>query len=264
MSSEYPNPEVDPTPNAFGVRDPVSSGQGVLGVIPARGGSKGVRRKNVRSLGGKPLIAHAIEAAREAECIARFVVSTDDCEIAQVARSWGAEIPFLRPPELATDQAAMVPVIIHAVEWLEQKGAAYPTIVVVQPTSPFISASLIDSAYARFLELGADTLVSLAKVEHHPYWLKTVERGYAFPFLNIPGLPTRRQDLPSLYAVNGAVYITSRDMLLKKKGRECSFATQIEGEKVGVITVEDQEALEIDTEMNLRMADLIFSVRQEI
>ncbi|HLE57406.1 MAG TPA: acylneuraminate cytidylyltransferase family protein, partial [Rhodothermia bacterium] len=143
----------------------------VLAVIPARGGSKGVPRKNLVQLCGRPLIAYTIEAGLSAKSVSRLVVSTEDEEIASVARSLGADVPFIRPATLATDAAQSLPVVQHAVQAVEEfEGAPYEVIVMLQPTTPLRTADDIDSAVTLLLESGADSVVSVVDVGgHHPY-----------------------------------------------------------------------------------------------
>lgn len=233
-----------------------------LGLIPARGGSKGVPKKNIRELGGKPLIAHTIEAALKCQSLDRIVVSTDDPEIADVARSCGAEVPFMRPGELATDAASTIPVIVHAAETLAADGYRFDSVATIQTTSPFATSELLSRACTKFQESKADTLVALEEVHHHPFWLKTIAQEFVFPFIQFPGIATRRQDLPPLYCVNGLVYITSYDMLMKKKGQEASYATQIEGERVTALVLQGHERFEIDTEHDLQLAEAILSIER--
>lgn len=240
-----------------------NSGAGILGLIPARGGSEGVPGKNIRELGGKPLLGYSIEAALNSRCIDRVIVSTDDEEIAEVAKRFGADVPFMRPADLATSEMPTLPVLVHAAEILSARGQTLKTIISVQATSPFVSSDLIDRAYERFLDSNADTLVCLRETHFHPFWMKTVERGYVYPFIQFPGIATRRQDLPELYCINGAVYVTSHETLLKKRDLHASYATQMEGEKVAALILNEVEAFEIDTEHDLRLADLILRERHD-
>jgi len=182
----------------------------VLGLIPARGGSRGVPRKNIRLLGGKPLIGYTIEAARDARRIDRFIVSTEDAEIASVARTLGAEVPFDRPSELARDETPMVPVIAHAIDAMTASGWAPDAVCLLQPTYPFRSASEIDACIEKLEATRADCIISVHHVPHNfnPHWVYfqspdgslRIATGEAEP---IP----RRQELPSAFHRSGSVYV---------------------------------------------------------
>lgn len=184
----------------------------VLGIITARGGSKGVPGKNLKLLGGKPLIAHTVEAV--ADCaLDRVILSTEDSRIAGAARALGVDVPFMRPAELAGDETPHLPVIQHAVRWLDEHQAYRPdAVVILQPTSPLRSAIDI-SAALRMLELSdADAVVSVTEVPAHVHpmrMLRVDEGGYATLFVNgepVRNRINRRQELPKAWVMNGAVY----------------------------------------------------------
>lgn len=186
----------------------------VLGLITARGGSKGIPGKNIAPCGGKPLIAWSIAASREAHCVTRTVVSTDDDAIARVAREHGAEIPFLRPAELATDTSTSIDVAKHALHWLQDhEGWKTDVLVLLQPTSPLRTGRHIDDAFALLTD-DADSVVSVIEVPHlfKPWLVLSVENGYLQDFYKqeLPFDRFRRQGQPVLYARNGPVVIASR------------------------------------------------------
>lgn len=186
-----------------------------FGVVPARGGSKGVPRKNLRRVGRLSLLGHAIASAQESTRLDRFVVSTDDPEIADAARRHGAEAPFLRPGELATDEAGMVPVLRHAVQWLEATAGVRPDIVVtLQPTSPFRTGADIDGAIEKLLVTGADSVQTVTEAAYHPYFMKVLEGDRALPLFPEGRKYVRRQDAPPVYQPSGAVYVTRYDVLM--------------------------------------------------
>lgn len=190
----------------------------VLGIVTARGGSKGVPRKNIRMLGGKPLIAWTADAARAASRLARTVVSTEDEEIAKVAREVGLEVPVMRPVELAQDTTPSLPVVQHMVRALEEMGDRYDAICLLQPTSPFRRASEIDGCLALLESSGADSVVSVLPipVDHHPYWAYLVGDDGALRLATGEAAPTtRRQDLPPAVHRNGSVYAMRRDVLIE-------------------------------------------------
>lgn len=188
-----------------------------LAIIPARGGSKGLPGKNLRPLAGKPLIAWSIEAARGAASIGRVVVSTDDEAIAEVARRHGAEVPFLRPAELALDDTPTLPVLQDTIRRLGEAGYRPDAVVTLQPTSPLRTARHIDEATALFMaNPEADSLVSCVEIPHvyHPRSVMRLDgQGYLRPFLDGP-MPNRRQAKEPVFARNGAaIYVTRLDCL---------------------------------------------------
>jgi len=154
-----------------------TQGLRILGVIPARGGSKGVPGKNIRALGDKPLIAHTIECALATNRVTRTIVSTDDQAIADVARQWGADVPFMRPPELATDTALAIPTLQHALQATEALDqSTYDALVMLQPTTPFRTERDLDAALALLEKSGADSVISVVDVEgHHPARMKYMD-----------------------------------------------------------------------------------------
>lgn len=229
----------------------------VLGVIPARGGSKTVPRKNLRPLGGRPLIAWTFQAARESARLGRTICTTDDEEIAALARQAGIEVPFLRPAELARDDTPTLPVVQHAVGALEQGGYRPEVVVLLQPTSPLRRAAHIDAAVDLLEATGADSVVSVVQVPHNfnPVSLLRVEAGRLVPYLPGEGVRVlRRQDKPEVWARNGAaVYVTRRDVLMQGDsffGRDCR-----------PLVMSREESVDIDDEMDLVMAEALLAHR---
>lgn len=189
----------------------------ILAIIPARGGSKGIPRKNIKVLAGKPLITYTIEAALQARSLDRVIVSTDDAEIAEVARQFGAEV-MMRPDELAQDETPTLPVLQNVVARLAEEGYKPDAVMTLQPTSPLRQVHHIDEAAAEFLaDPKADSLVSCVQVPHHFHPLslmKTNDEGYLEPYIAQEKLVTRRQDKGQVFARNGAaVYITRTEKL---------------------------------------------------
>lgn len=180
----------------------------ILGIITARGGSKSVPRKSVLEAGGKPLIAWTIQAAKRSKSLDRLLVSTDDDEIAEVSRKFGAEVPFMRPAELARDDSPHMDVLLHALSWLEKNDNYVPDfIILLQPTSPLRMAEDIDAAVKTMRDKNADAAQSVYLDSNHA-WDEFVKgsRGYV-----------RRQDVKGRYVLNGAVYVIRRSVLLKEK-----------------------------------------------
>lgn len=189
-------------------------GRRILAVIPARGGSKGLPGKNIRPLGGRPLIAWSIEAGLQSRFVDRVIVSTDSNEIADVARAAGAEVPFLRPPELATDDAKGVDAIIHAIDWYRGKCDPFDLVLVLQPTSPLRTPEDIDRAVELFFKKKACSVVSVCQTDHHPWWANTLPAdGSMKDFLRPELSNTNRQNLPVFYRLNGAIYLTDISFL---------------------------------------------------
>jgi len=190
-----------------------------LGIITARGGSKGIPRKNIRFLGAKPLLQYTAEAALAAKRLTRVVLSTEDKEIAEVGRQCGLEVPFMRPPELARDEMPTLPVLQHAVRALEAAGESYDAICLLQPTTPFRSSENIDACIQLLAESGADCVMTVLPVpaEHNPHWvyfrngdgLLRLSTGEETPI-------SRRQMLPPAYHREGSVYVTRRDILMEQ------------------------------------------------
>jgi CMP-N,N'-diacetyllegionaminic acid synthase len=193
----------------------------ILCVIPARGGSKGLPGKNIRLLAGVPLIGHSIRCARMCPRIARTIVSTDSGEIAAVARANGADVPFMRPVELAQDQTPMLPVLQHALREMERlDGMRYGSVLLLDPTSPGRIPSDVAECVRRLEgDPAADGVVGVSRPEFNPYWHCIVEReGYMAPL--IPGADRfdRRQDVPTVYRINASVYLWRRAFLLEVQG----------------------------------------------
>lgn len=183
----------------------------VLAIIPARGGSKGIPRKNIRSLAGRPLIAWTISAAKCAIGIDRTIVSTDDEEIAKVCMENGAEVPFMRPRELARDNTPGLAPVLHALDMLP----GFDSILLLQPTSPLRSTADIQAVLAIASETGAPSVVSVNEVTEHPNWMyHRSEDGLLHPLM-ANEKTSRRQDLPPLYVLNGAIYYAKADWLRK-------------------------------------------------
>ena len=181
-----------------------------LGIIPARGGSKRLPGKNISLLNGKPLIAYTVEAAQHSSRLWRSVVSTDDPEIAEVARRLGAETPFLRPAAIASDASPMLGVIEHALRHLEQAGEMIDAVVLLQPTSPFRTSRHVDEAIELFERTGADTVTSVCCAQHHPYYGWTVREGELTPFFSLAHQAMTRQELPPAFFENGAIFVIKR------------------------------------------------------
>jgi CMP-N,N'-diacetyllegionaminic acid synthase len=225
-----------------------------LGVIPARGGSKSIPRKNAKVIAGKPLLAWTVESALRSKTLNQVIVSTDDEEIAGIGRKWGARVPFIRPFELAQDDTPTLPVIQHAVSWLESTEGYIPEIVLLlQPTSPLRRTEHIDQAVELLLQTGADSVVSVCLSEQSPYWMKRLEGDRVFPFLNKAPEYTRRQDLPRVYRLNGALYATRYDVLMRQR--------RILGEDTRAIVMDAGSSIDIDSQLDFKIAEMLLAER---
>ncbi len=186
-------------------------GRHLLALVVARGGSKGLPRKNVLMAGGRPLIAWTIAAAQAARSVDRIVLSSDDEEIMQTAEAWGCEVPFQRSADLATDVATSMDVVRDALIRLP----GYDHVLLLQPTSPLRTGADIDAAFDLLRERGAPSCVSVSEVEQSPFWMYRVgDNDQLASLLPMPAGATRRQDLPVVHALNGAIYIARVDWLL--------------------------------------------------
>ena len=213
----------------------------VLGLIPARGGSKGIPRKNIKDLNGYPLIAYSIKQGQKSKLLDRLIVSTDDDEIKAVAESFEVEVPFIRPDYLADSKSSSLDVILHALNWLESQGEYYDAVCLLQPTSPFRPDGIIDKAIEKFKEEKFDSLVSLRALPDHfnPHWTFYKDKN---GFLKAPiqgKLITRRQDLPKYYHRDGAIYLLRVESLRK--------TNKLLGTLIGGLEIESPKLINIDT-----------------
>lgn len=227
----------------------------VLGVIPARGGSRGVPRKNIRPLAGRPLIAWTIEAAKKSRLLARTVVSTEDEEIARVARECGGDVPFLRPATLAADDAKTLPVLVHALQAVEAAEVRrFDYVLTLQPTSPFRTADDID-ALLRLLDPARPASgASVVAADSHPLKAKRIDNGRLvdyFPDHPEPeGAP--RQDLPRAWVRNGALYVTRKDVLL---------GGSLYGGDTVAYEMPAERSLDINTSLDFEFAEFLAAKR---
>jgi CMP-N,N'-diacetyllegionaminic acid synthase len=219
-----------------------------LGVIPARGGSKGIPRKNLRVVAGRPLLAYTADAARGSRRLTRSVVSTDDPAVADAARSLGLEVPFMRPADLALDTTPMLPVLQHAARVMGEAGFTAEAIVLLQPTSPLRRAEHIDRAVALLEETGADSVVTVIEVPHqfNPVSVMRLDGPRLAPYLDGP-IVTRRQDKPRVYARNGPAVLAVRAAVLERGslyGDDCRPLVMDAAESVDLDSPADLEHLE--------------------
>ena len=233
--------------------------QYIVGFIFARGGSQGIPRKNIRHLAGEPLIAYAIETALQSEFINRVVVSTDDDKIAQVAQEFGAEIPFLRPKELAQNKSPEWRAWQHAIRTLKEKdhGRELDVFVSIPPTAPLRIAQDVDNTIQTFLTSDADIVITVKKASRHPSFNMVTldEQNCVKLVLPLNKLITRRQDAPSVYDMTTVAYVASPKFIMESKG-------VFEG-KVKAVLIPEERALDIDTELDFKFAECLMTNRMK-
>lgn len=225
-----------------------------LAFIPARAGSKGIKDKNIKELAGKPLIAYTIEEAAKSNIFKDIVVSTDSTKIAEVARLYGANVPFLRPKELALDDSPTMDAIFHCLDYMINNGKKHDIIMLLQPTSPLRQWYHIKEAYELFNEKQADFVVSLCECEHSPLWTNTIDEDLRMDnFIRQEVKNVRRQDLATYYRLNGAVYVAKVDKLLEEKsffGRNSYAYIMNKYSSVDIDSIEDFEFAEFVLKKN--------------
>nr|WP_287938024.1 acylneuraminate cytidylyltransferase family protein [Algoriphagus sp.] len=225
----------------------------VLGLIPARGGSKGIPGKNIKSLQGKPLLEYTFESAKESLFLSKIVLSSDDQEIIQVASKIGLEVPFVRPSILSTDSTPTLPVILHALDFFEEKGESFDAVCLLQTTNPFRRKGLVDESIRVFIESQADALISVLPVPHefNPHWVfEPTPNGMLSIATGESQIITRRQDLPPAYFRDGAIYITKTSVLRNKKS--------LYGEKLAFIVGDVERYVNLDTPKDWEKAEILY------
>ena len=221
----------------------------ILGIIPARGGSKGIPGKNIRNLAGHPLLEYAVNAANASKIIDRLILSTDSEEIAAVGRRLGIEVPFIRPGELAKDDTPMVPVLEHAVASLEESGWSPDIVVLLQPTSPLRKGQHIVDAVEMLHISKCDSVASVVEVPRHysPDYVMRIEDGKLVNFLVGGYNFTRRQEARPAYSRDGTVYVVRRDVIMNTHslyGKDCRPLIIPNDESINIDTIEDWENAE--------------------
>lgn len=220
------------------------NGKTVLGIIPARGGSKGVPRKNIRDVAGKPLIAWSIEEAKKSKYIDRLILSSEDVEIIKVAQEWGCDVPFVRPAELSQDDTPGIEPILHAIRSLP----GYDYVVMLQPTSPLRKVEDIDGCIELCVSKQVSACVSVTEPDKSPYWMFTVaDDGLMHPLIEQTEIIPRRQDLPKVFALNGAVYVSESAVMLEQR----TFLT----ENTIAYIMPKKASIDIDTEEDISIAE---------
>jgi CMP-N-acetylneuraminic acid synthetase len=226
----------------------------VLGIIPARGGSKGIPGKNLMLLAGRPLLAYTADAVKESKRLTRTIVTTDDHRIAECAQSLGMEVPFVRPSSLAGDDVAMLPVLQHALEALQTESFSADIVVLLQPTSPLRRGEHIDAAVTWLERAGGDSVVSVVEVPHqfNPTSVMRIDGGLLTGFLDGPAV-TRRQDKPRVYARNGPAVLAVKASVLREGS--------LYGTRVWPLVMSPEDSLDIDTPWDVRLVECVLSAR---
>lgn len=225
----------------------------ILGLIPAREGSKGIPGKNIRILGQQPLIAYSIKDGLAANYLTKVVVSTDGEKIAEIAKSYNCEVPFIRPKELAKDNTPSIDVVLHTLDFFEQKGEIFDAVCLLQPTSPFRPVGFVDECIQKFLNTKADCLISMQEVPHeyNPHWtFKMDEEGSLSIYTGDTILIPRRQELPPAYHRDGSVYISKVSIIREKR-------LLVGGKTVGILSNKSFYA-NLDTEKDWEKAELTY------
>lgn len=221
----------------------------ILAIIPARGGSKGIPHKNIMKICKKPLIAYSIEAAKESKYIDYILVSTDDTCIKEVSLSYGAKVPFLRPDEISTDRAKSIDVVLHGIDYLKEHNENFDYVILLQPTSPLRTSDDIDTAIESVIEANKDSLISVCECSENPILMRTIEREKLKPVLEFNGDNLRRQELPTFYVFNGAIYINKVDMLQNKK--------EFVDENTMPFIMDSTKSIDIDNMIDAKIAEMI-------
>lgn len=217
----------------------------ILGIIPARGGSKGIPHKNIINICGKPLIAYTIEAGLGSKYIDYLMVSTDDKEIADASKKHGAEVPFLRPSELAADTSKTIDAVLHGLNTLKRQKKVFDVLVLLQPTQPLRTALDIDGAIIKFFANGCRSLASVSEVDDHPILIRSIENDSLKRILNISST-CRRQDMPKYYRINGCIYINS----ISEINRSTSF-----NDNIVPYVMEKEKSVDIDDYKDIAIAE---------
>ena len=221
----------------------------ILAIIPARGGSKGIRRKNLQKLSGKPLIAHTIIAAKKTKSINKIIVSTDDKEIGKISKNNGAEVPFLRPKQISKDTSSIIEVIKHVLKFLQENQSYVPDIIILlQPTSPLRTSQLITKTINTLKKSKATSVITVSKITKHPYAAYWLKNDFLKPFEKNFTKYSRRQEFPDLFFPTGAVYTFWYDTLKK--------FNSLHGPKIKPIVVHDED-IDIDNLRDLFFAEMM-------
>lgn len=222
----------------------------ILGLIPARGGSKSIPNKNIKIFNGQPLINYAIKNSLESKYITHTVVTTDSHEIAEIARESGALVPFIRPKKLARDTSLDLPVMEHAINWYKEQGQSFDYMVFLRPTNPFRVATDIDKAIEMIIGSKFDSIRGVSEVGYSPFWMKKILRNELIDFIDSPYSESRRQDLPKVFQANGTVEVINITTITKKSSRF--------GDYIAPYMMDEISRVDIDTELDFEIAEYLY------
>lgn len=229
----------------------------ILAIIPARGGSKRLPRKNILPLNNKPLIAWSIDAAQKSKYISDILVSTDNQEIADIAKTYGAWVPFLRPKTLSSDTSGSYEVVEHAINFCKKLNKTYDFVLLLQPTSPLRCAEDIDAAVDFLISKSADAVTTVCKAEHSPIWANTLPDSLNMDqFENEEYKDIRSQDLPRYYRLNGAIYLVKTERLLAERSFSLSKNTF-------AYVMTQERSIDIDTKLDFCIAETIINYNED-
>lgn len=227
-----------------------------LAIIPARSGSKGLKDKNIKMLNEKPLLAYSIEAAKESGLFDEIMVSTDSEEYAEIAKQWGAKVPFLRLQELSNDTASSWEVVRDVIERYKNSGLEFDTVALLQPTSPLRSSDDIINGYEVMKEMSANFVVAVCEMDHSPLWANTLPTDFSMENFIRPEVVTMpRQSIPTYYRINGALYIIKVDYLMK--------TTDVYSEKSYATIMKKESSIDIDDQMDFTIAEVLMTERNK-
>ncbi len=227
----------------------------IIGLIPARGGSKNIEKKNITLLNNNPLIYYTIKAASESKLIDKVIVSTDDEEIASVAKKFGAEVPFIRPSEYSEDSSKDIDVIKHLFDWGALNNLKDINLIAyLRPTTPFKTAAIIDNCISTMKSGNFSSVRTVTEVEgvFHPYWMFKSKNDILTPFINSININEyyQRQLLPKCLRLNGVVDVIKKDQVLKN---------DLWGDKIGYVETKEYESIDIDNEIDLKFCEFIMN-----
>jgi CMP-N,N'-diacetyllegionaminic acid synthase len=227
-----------------------------LAIIPARSGSKGLKDKNIKLLNGKPLLAYTIEAAKKSGLCDEIMVSTDSREYADIAKKWGANVPFLRSDELSNDTASSWDVVKDVIERYRILGTEFDTVALLQPTSPLRTSNDIVKGYKVLKEKAANFVVGVCEMDHSPLWSNTLPENLSMEnFIRPDVVEMPRQSIPIYYRINGALYIVKVDYLMR--------TPDIYGDRSFASVMRKQNSIDIDDQLDFTIAEVLISERSK-
>jgi CMP-N,N'-diacetyllegionaminic acid synthase len=224
----------------------------ILGLIPARGGSKGIAGKNIKCLGGRPLIGYTSEIALQSHYLTEVILSSDDASIITIAKELGISVPFVRPNALAQDTTPSIDVILHALEWYQAHAIFFDAVCLLQVTSPFRTVAFLDAAIEKFIKSGCDSLISVQQIPHeyNPHWAFEVNsEGNLKIATGEEQIISRRQELPVSYHRDGSIYITKTEVLLRDHSLFGKTTAFIESDSESYVNIDTMADWNIAEEM---------------